>query len=96
MSNKKCHLPSGSKKDQKQGYDEISVPAIRHVPKSDEKLIPIAKMPEWTHNAFPQGMTSLNIIQSKLYEKAFKSPDNLLVCAPTGAGKTNIAMLTIL
>ena len=27
---------------------------------------------------------------------AFNTNDNLLVCAPTGAGKTNIAMLTIL
>jgi len=41
-------------------------------------------------------MKNLNVIQSKLYEKAFKTPDNILVCAPTGAGKTNIAMLTIL
>ena len=41
-------------------------------------------------------MKSLNTIQSRLYESAFKSPENLLVCAPTGAGKTNIAMLAIL
>lgn len=59
-------------------------------------MIPISKLPEWTHAAFPKEMKSLNIIQSKLYDKAFKSPDNILVCAPTGAGKTNIAMLTIL
>jgi pre-mRNA-splicing helicase BRR2 len=41
-------------------------------------------------------MNTLTLIQSKLYDKAFNSPDNILVCAPTGAGKTNIAMLTIL
>jgi pre-mRNA-splicing helicase BRR2 len=41
-------------------------------------------------------MTSLNVIQSRLYETAFKSPENVLVCAPTGAGKTNIAILSIL
>jgi pre-mRNA-splicing helicase BRR2 len=72
------------------------VPAIRHLPKSDEVLIPISKLPLWTHAAFPPGMNSLNLIQSKLYDKAFNSPENILVCAPTGAGKTNIAMLTIL
>jgi len=38
----------------------------------------------------------LNRIQSKLYKSAFKSSENLLVCAPTGAGKTNIALLAIL
>ena len=27
---------------------------------------------------------------------AFRSPENLLVCAPTGAGKTNVACLTML
>jgi len=41
-------------------------------------------------------MPKLNLIQSRLYPAAFKSPENLLVCAPTGAGKTNIAMLSIL
>jgi len=33
MSNKKCHLPKGSQKIQKQGYDEILVPALRHAAK---------------------------------------------------------------
>ena len=41
-------------------------------------------------------MKSLNVIQSRLYESAFNSNENLLVCAPTGAGKTNIALLAIL
>ena len=41
-------------------------------------------------------MITLNTIQSKLFEAAFKTPENLLVCAPTGAGNTNIALLTIL
>ena len=41
-------------------------------------------------------MKSLNVIQSRLYESTFHSNENLLVCAPTGAGKTNIAMLSIL
>ena len=41
-------------------------------------------------------MKTLNVIQSRLFNSAFNSPENLLVCAPTGAGKTNIAMLAIL
>jgi len=39
---------------------------------------------------------SLNRIQSRIYQKAFTSNENLLVCAPTGAGKTNIAMIAVL
>ncbi|KJH43141.1 Sec63 domain protein [Dictyocaulus viviparus] len=43
-----------------------------------------------------QGFKKLNIIQSIVYEQAYKTKENLLICAPTGSGKTNIAMLAIL
>lgn len=43
-----------------------------------------------------KGMKNLNQIQSVVYKTAYKMNENLLICAPTGAGKTNIAMLTIL
>lgn len=39
---------------------------------------------------------TLNRIQSRIFPTAFTSNQNLLVCAPTGAGKTNIAMITVL
>ena len=42
-----------------------------------------------------QGMKSLNRIQSVVFEAAYRTNENLLVCAPTGAGKTNVAMLCI-
>jgi pre-mRNA-splicing helicase BRR2 len=35
-------------------------------------------------------------VQSRLYDTAMFSPENMLLCAPTGAGKTNVAMLAIL
>lgn len=31
-----------------------------------------------------------------MFETAYNTNENLLICAPTGAGKTNIAMLTVL
>ena len=40
-------------------------------------------------------MKSLNRIQSLVFETAYTSNENLLICAPTGAGKTNVAMLTV-
>jgi len=49
MSNKKCHLPKGSTKLQKKGYDEIFVPAVKQQARSegDRKLIPITDLPSW-------------------------------------------------
>ena len=41
-------------------------------------------------------MTALNRVQSRLYKTAMFSNENMLVCAPTGAGKTNVAVLTML
>ncbi len=38
----------------------------------------------------------MNTIQSAVFDHAFNSSENMLVCAPTGAGKTNIATLSIL
>lgn len=35
-----------------------------------------------------KGITHLNHLQSRVYESAYHSNTNLLVCAPTGAGKT--------
>lgn len=60
-----------------------------------DNLIPISTLPKWAQRAF-EGTECLNVIQSTIYNKAFKSEDNILVCAPTGAGKTNVALLTIL
>ena len=41
------------------------------------------------------GIKRLNLIQSVVFDAAYTSNENLLICAPTGAGKTNIAMLAI-
>jgi pre-mRNA-splicing helicase BRR2 len=96
MTNKKVSLPQGSFKRAKKGYEEIHVPAPKATPlSSNERLIPISELPDWIHGAFPNAR-SLNRVQSKVYQTAYHSQENLLLCAPTGAGKTNVAMLTIL
>lgn len=95
MSNKKCKLPEGSFKRSKKGYEEVHVPAPKKAMVKDIKNILVSDMPEWVRPVF--GNTEkLNFIQSKLYPMAFEKDDNLLICAPTGAGKTNIAILCIL
>lgn len=42
------------------------------------------------------GITHFNRMQSKCFTAAYTSNENLLVCAPTGAGKTNVALLSVL
>ena len=37
----------------------------------------------------------MNRIQSVVCDTAYRTSENMLVCAPTGAGKTNVAMLCI-
>ncbi|EPS64394.1 hypothetical protein M569_10384, partial [Genlisea aurea] len=96
MANKKCELPVGSYRNHKKGYEEVHVPALKPLPLSaGEKLVKISEMPDWAQPAF-ENMVSLNRVQSKVYETALFSAENILLCAPTGAGKTNVAMLTIL
>ncbi|KAL2207196.1 Sec63-domain-containing protein [Sarocladium strictum] len=95
MTNPKVRLPDGSTKRSFKGYEEIHVPPPKKRNDPSDTLIPITEMPEWARGPF--GTTrSLNKIQSKCYPTAFQDDGNMLICAPTGSGKTNVAMLTIL
>ena len=95
MSNTRCELPDKSWRATKPGYEEIHVPAVRSVVPEGEIVVKIADLPEWTQSAF-QGMERLTRLQSKMCDAALRNSDNLLLCAPTGAGKTNVAMLSML
>ena len=94
-SNKKVELPDGSHRTQHKGYEEVFVPAQKPKPfEEGEELVKIKDMPEWTHKSF--AYPTLNRIQSRLYPTTFLSDENVLLCAPTGAGKTYVALCTIL
>lgn len=96
MANKKCQLPDGSFRKQRKGYEEVHVPALKPKPfDDDEKLIPIEKLPKYVQPVFT-GFKTLNRIQSRLWKAALESDENMLLCAPTGAGKTNVALLTMM
>lgn len=96
VATRKVKLPQGSYQQKKKLYDIISIPAPKPAQDNDP-LVPITELPEWAQEVFPSSeTTTLNKIQSKIFPSAFKSDENLLLCAPTGAGKTNVAMLTIL
>lgn len=96
MANKRCQLPDGSFRKQRKGYEEVHVPALK--PKAfeeEEQLQPIDKLPKYVQPVF-DGFKSLNRIQSRLWRSALESDENMLLCAPTGAGKTNVALLCMM
>ncbi|KAG5281442.1 hypothetical protein AALO_G00072250 [Alosa alosa] len=96
MANKRCQLPDGSFRKQRKGYEEVHVPALKPKPfGEDEVLVNIEKIPKYSQAAF-EGFKSLNRIQSKLFKTAMETDENLLVCAPTGAGKTNVALMAMI
>nr|XP_033194376.1 putative U5 small nuclear ribonucleoprotein 200 kDa helicase [Bombus vancouverensis nearcticus] len=96
MANKRCQLPDGSFRKQRKGYEEVHVPALKPKPFAEnEKLYPIDQLPKYVQPAF-EGFKTLNRIQSRLYQAALESDENLLLCAPTGAGKTNVALLCMM
>ncbi|XP_063899092.1 U5 small nuclear ribonucleoprotein 200 kDa helicase [Helicoverpa armigera] len=96
MANKRCQLPPGSFRKQRKGYEEVHVPALKPKPFDEgETLVPVEKLPKYVQPAF-EGFKTLNRIQSRISKAALESDENLLVCAPTGAGKTNVALLCIL
>ncbi|XXG94420.1 Putative steryl acetyl hydrolase mug81 [Hypoxylon texense] len=93
---KKYGLPPGSERKQHEKYEEYSIPAGKTgslLP--GHKLIKISDMDGLCRRTF-KGYKTLNRMQSLVYPVAYRSSENMLICAPTGAGKTDAAMLTIL
>ncbi|KAJ3862945.1 Sec63-domain-containing protein [Lentinula novae-zelandiae] len=90
-------LPLGTqRKVVPQEYEEVIIPPARPVPpKQTERFVPINDLEPLAKGCFP-GYETLNRIQSIVYPTAYGSNENMLICAPTGAGKTDVAMLTIL
>lgn len=96
MANKRCQLPDGSFRKQKKGYEEVHVPALKPTAFEDkEELQPVDKLPKYVQSVF-SGFKTLNRIQTRIWKAALESDENLLLCAPTGAGKTNVALLTMM
>ncbi|AET38994.1 ATP-dependent RNA helicase BRR2 Ecym_3516 [Eremothecium cymbalariae DBVPG len=96
LTTTRISLPKDSFKRIKPSYEEIHIPAPL-MPTDGFPLVPISQFPEWAQKAFPVTETkTLNRIQSEVYPVVFDTDVNILLCAPTGAGKTNVAILAIL
>ncbi|AMD22199.1 HGL141Wp [Eremothecium sinecaudum] len=92
----KISLPEESYKKVKPTYEEIHIPAPSK-PADNFTLLTFDRLPKWAQSCFiTSEAKTFNRIQSEVYPIAFERDSNMLLCAPTGAGKTNVAMLTIL
>ncbi|KAM3413528.1 putative helicase mug81 [Cercospora zeina] len=93
---RKYALPMGSERVEREKYEEYSIPANRvGVLGLKQKLVDIKDLDGLCRRTF-KGYKSLNRMQSLVYPVAYNTSENMLICAPTGAGKTDAAMLTIL
>ncbi|KAA0166650.1 hypothetical protein FNF27_07480 [Cafeteria roenbergensis] len=92
----KASLPPGSTYESFKDHIKIHIPApvsaLRDVDEAD--LVRVDELEDWAQVAFA-GTERLNPLQSAVFETAYHSSENVLVCAPTGAGKTNVAMLAV-
>ncbi|KAH9528174.1 activating signal cointegrator 1 complex subunit [Dermatophagoides farinae] len=101
IADTKLLLPIGSERKEFKTHDEVHVPLIASTEETNKFLqnfsrIEISDTDEFIRTGF-DGFVKLNIIQSAVFSTAYQSDNqNMLICAPTGAGKTNIAMLAIL
>lgn len=99
ITGKSLVLPQGTERFDKPEYEEIKIPNEgNQLPPAVAKeypRIPIAKLDKISKLVFT-GMESLNNLQSIVFDAASNTNENLLVAAPTGAGKTNVAMLCVL
>ena len=89
-------IPEDAKRTSDRLMEEILIPHTSVIPPTvgDEK-IRVDQLDQLAQLVF-KGTKTLNKIQTVVFDSAYYTNENLLISAPTGAGKTNIAMLTVL
>lgn len=88
-------LPDNAQRIDNKQWEEVKIPASEPPPLTvGNKRVQISELDDIGQMAFAN-CKELNRIQSVVYPVAYHSNENMLVCAPTGAGKTNVAMLAI-
>ena len=96
VGGRKYGLPNGSTRTEHERYEEYMIPAAKvGTLSAGGELVHILEMDGLCRKTF-KGYNSLNRMQSLVYPVAYKTNENMLICAPTGAGKTDAAMLAIL
>ncbi|CCH41658.1 U5 small nuclear ribonucleoprotein [Wickerhamomyces ciferrii] len=96
FNGQKFTLPVGSTREQRENYEEITIPIqAKKFKRANEVPVHIRDLDTLCQGTF-KGYSTLNRMQSLVYPVAYNTNENMLVCAPTGAGKTDVALLTIL
>ncbi|KAB0798855.1 hypothetical protein PPYR_06735 [Photinus pyralis] len=76
-------------------YEEITIPPRKNnTPPEQMGKVAISSLDVIGKMVF-KDIKHFNLIQSKVFNIAYNTNENMLVCAPTGSGKTNIALMTI-
>lgn len=96
MFGHKYALPEGSERVNYATYEKVTIP----YPKLDtsfhpRRLIRINELDGLCQVTFSKYDT-LNKMQSLVYPIGYETNENMLICAPTGAGKTDVALISIL
>ena len=85
VTGSKYALPEGSKAIEKEKYTEYYIPAGRKGTLGPgQSLVKISDLDGICRGTF-KGYAALNRMQSLVYPVAYKTSENMLICAPTGA-----------
>ncbi|WWC64778.1 uncharacterized protein I303_107390 [Kwoniella dejecticola CBS 10117] len=91
----KMALPMGTQRHINDTFEEVTVPPSNPVPpKRGERPVKISELPRLARGCFKY--VELNRMQSIVQPTAMNTNENMLVCAPTGAGKTDVAIMSII
>lgn len=90
-------LPLGTQRTSEEYFEQIYIPAsVRNREQQRKrKLLSVSSLDTLCRGTFSK-YDNLNTMQSLVYPVAYETNENMLVCAPTGAGKTDVALLTML
>lgn len=97
ITGKLYSLPAGTTRASYPTHEELVIPYPKNVTNryiTDSQLVKIRDLDFLCQGTF--SYATLNKMQSLVYPVAYNTNENMLVCAPTGAGKTDVALLTIL
>ncbi|KYN95985.1 putative DEAD/DEAH box helicase [Plasmodium gaboni] len=88
------HVPKNTVYSYTDNITKVRISRLENLQFDKKELVSVNVLPFWHKYIFD--FEYFNYVQSKVFNSAFRSNKNLLVCAPTGCGKTNIALLVIL